>query len=136
MVEREFTSELVEEFYNSCHTTTDGRFCGRKAKGKKVIRVPMSDAARKSNALLRGISAARKTKEYRMTRNKLKGLGTKKKVNPNKANPSKDGSDPLKGKYKTTGNKAQDAINITRLDRGSPERKRAAAAFEKAYGGK
>lgn len=48
--------------------------------------------------------------------------------------PHKDGSTPLRGKFKITGNKTADAIKITRLDRGSPERKAAAAAFEKAYG--
>jgi hypothetical protein len=121
----EFSSEAVEEFYNSCHTTTDGRFCGRGAKGKRVIRVPMSDAARRSNAILRRVASDRKSKEYKNTRRRL--------AEPKKQ-PNKDGSKALPGKFKTTGDRKADVIAISRLDRGSPERKAAVAAFGKRYG--
>jgi hypothetical protein len=121
----EFSSEAVEEFYNSCHTTTDGRFCGRGAKGKRVIRVPMSDAARRSNAILRRVASDRKSKEYKNTRRRL--AEPKKQAN-------KDGSKALPSKFKTTGDRKADAIAITRLDRGSAERKAAVAAFGKRYG--
>jgi hypothetical protein len=133
----EFASETVEEFYNSCHSRDSGKFCGVKAKGKKVLRVPMSDAARRSNAVLRRLSADRKSKEYKRTQARLENTkrGPVKKAGP-KAAPNRDKSAPLRGKYKTTGNRGQDAINLTRLDRGSPERKAAAKAFQAAYGGK
>lgn len=68
-----FDSELVEEFYNSCHSRADGRFCGAKAKGKKVLRVPMSDAAKRSNAILRSTSAARKSSEYKTAQSRVRG---------------------------------------------------------------
>jgi hypothetical protein len=124
----EFDSELVQEFYNSCHNTSDGRFCGRGAKGKKVIRVPMSDAARRSNAMLRRLAADRRSKEYKNTRRRLARDG--------KAQPNKDGSKALPSKFKTTGDRKADAIAITRLDRGSAERKAAVRAFGKRYGNK
>lgn len=164
MAQHDFASELVEEFYNSCHNRSDGRFCGRGAKGKSVLRVPMSDAARKSNAILRRLASDRKSKEYKTAQARArgswadrekgqggnKGMGSNSRkadaaraanakkgaVTRTKGNPNKDGSEPLKGRFKTTGNKSQDAIAITRLDRGSPERAAAVKAFEKAYGGK
>lgn len=127
MAEHVFVSEQVEEFYNSCHNKSDGRFCNTRAKGKGVSRVPMSDAARRSNAVLRRIAAARRSEGYKKTRKAIQGMN--KRTNNDK-------SEPLRGKYKITGNKAQDAINITRLDRGSPQRRAAVAAFEKKYGKK
>lgn len=123
----EFSSEVVEEFYNSCHTTTDGRFCGRGAKGKRVIRVPFSEAARRSNATLRRLASDRKSKEYKNTRRRL--------AEPKKQ-PNKDGSEALKGRFRTSGDRKADMIKITQLDRGSAERKAAVRAYEKAYGGK
>jgi hypothetical protein len=68
MAEYTFESGAVEEFYNSCHRKADGRFCGVAAKGKGVIRVPMSDAARRSNAILRAAHSARKSKEYKQAK--------------------------------------------------------------------
>jgi hypothetical protein len=163
----EFSSEAVEEFYNSCHTTADGRFCGRGAKGKKVIRVPMSEAAQRSNAILRRVAADRKSKEYKTARarvndtwaNREKGQGglrsagasgrnsgkadaaraanaRKGAATRTKGNPNKDGSAPLKGRFRTSGDRKADMIKITQLDRGSAERKAAVKAYEKAYGGK
>ena len=62
MAEHVFESPLVEEFYNSCHLKSNGRFCGAGAKGKGVGRVPMSDAARASNAAIRGKAAKMRKK--------------------------------------------------------------------------
>lgn len=165
MAQYEFVSELVEEFYNSCHNKSDGRFCGSKAKGKGVIRVPMSDAARKSNAILRRLAADRKSKEYKTAQARAKGSwadrekgqgglrgvsGSNSKkadaaraanakkgaVTRTQGNPNKDGSEPLKGRFKVSGDRGADAIKITQLDRGSKERAEAVKAFEKAYGKK
>jgi len=162
MAEHAFQSQIVEEFYNSCHSKKDGTFCGSTAKGKGVIRVPMSDAARRSNAVLRAMSSARRSKEYKTAVERIKGtwadrekgqggLRHVKGANSKKADaarasnavkgaktkagqPNKDGSTPLKGAFKVSGDKGKDAIKISQLDRGSPERKAAAAAFQKAYG--
>jgi hypothetical protein len=73
MAEHVFSSERVEEFYNSCHNKSDGKFCGRGAKGKGVIRVPMSDAARRSNAILRRVASDRKSKEYKTAQARARG---------------------------------------------------------------
>lgn len=73
MAEHTFDSELVEEFYNSCHSKADGRFCGSASKGKGVLRVPMSDAARRSNAILRRMASDRKSKEYKTAKQNMKG---------------------------------------------------------------
>lgn len=162
MAEHVFESPVVEEFYNSCHTKHDGTFCGKGRKGKGIHRVPMSAAARQSNALLRGMSAARKSKDYKTAAARIKGTWANREhsqgglgrgrgtgsraadsaraknavkgANTRKGNPNKDKSTPLRGSYKTTGNKSKDAIKLTQLDRGSPERKAAAKAFERAYG--
>ena len=164
MAEHTFESETVEEFYNSCHSKSNGRFCGTAAKGKGVVRVPMSDGARRSNAILRSTAAARRSKEYKTAQSRAKGTwadrekgqgglrgvsgSNSKKADTaraanakagaatKKGNPNKDGSEALKGRYKTTGNKNQDLLNYSKLDRGSPERRAAGAAFEKAYGKK
>lgn len=156
MAEHTFESELVQEFYNSCHTHADGRFCGVASKGKKYLRVPMSDAARRSNAILRSTAAARKSPEYKTAKRAMgsswarrehgqggnvgKGTNSAKAdraraANAQHKNPAnKDRSDKLVGGYKHTGNKAKDMIQISRLDRGSPARKAAAKKFEEAYG--
>ena len=62
MAEHVFESPMVEEFYNSCHYKANGRFCGGKTKGREAKRVPMSDAARASNAALRAKSAKTRKK--------------------------------------------------------------------------
>lgn len=61
MAEHVFESDIVEEFYNSCHGK-DGRFCSATAKGRGIKRVPMSDAARASNAAIRGKAAKMRKK--------------------------------------------------------------------------
>lgn len=156
----------TEDFYNPFHSKADGRFTFSKGGKRGKVHVPMSDNAKRSNALLRSIAAARRSKEYKVAQarvrdpkwaNREKGQGglrgitgrnskradTARAANAVKGaktrtvgNPNKDGSEALKGAFKTTGNKGQDAIAITRLDRGSPERAKATAAFQKAYGGK
>ena len=62
MAEHVFESPLVEEFYNSCHLKSNGKFCGTGTKGKVAKRVLMSDAARASNAAIRGKSAKMRKK--------------------------------------------------------------------------
>jgi hypothetical protein len=165
MAEHVFESVLVEEFYNSCHSKSDGKFCGTAAKGKGIVRVPMSEAARRSNAILRSMSAARRSKEYKVAQQRARGTwadrekgqgglrgvsGSNSKkadaaraanakkgaVTKTQGNANRDGSEALKGAFKPSGNKGQDVIAISRLDRGSPERAKAVKAFEKAYGGK
>lgn len=158
MAEHTFASELVEEFYNSCHTHTDGKFCGRGAKGKGVLRVPFSEAARRSNAVLRSVASARKSSQYKSAKKAISGSWARREhgqggnlgkgtnsakadraraANAQGKNPAnKDGSAKLVGGYKHTGNKAKDMIQISRLDRGSPARKAAAKKFEAAYGAK
>lgn len=156
MAEHVFEFPKVEEFYNSCHTKTDGRFCGATAKGKSVSRVPMSEGARRSNAILRGLAAARKSGEYKNAKSRIKdtwanrekgqgGLRGTKGTNSKKAdaaraanakgrNPAnKDGSTKLSGGFKITGNKGKDVIQISQLDRGSAARKAATKKFEAAY---
>lgn len=158
MAEHVFQSELIEEFYNSCHTHADGRFCGVASKGKKYLRVPMSEAARRSNAILRSTASARKSPEYKAAKKAIGGswarrehgqggnMGTGRNsakadraraANAKGKNPAnKDLSDKLVGGYKHTGNRAKDMIQISRLDRGSPARKAAGKKFEEAYGKK
>jgi len=156
-------AETLEEFYNAYHDK-QGRFTFAKGGKRGKIVVPMSDAARRSNAIMRNLSAARKSKEYATARARIKGSwadrekgqgglrgvkGTNSKkadaaraanavkgAQTKKGQPNKDGSEPLKGAYKITGHKPTDLINITRLDRGSPERAKASAAFQKHYGDK
>lgn len=157
MADHAFDSPRVEEFYNSCHTKQDGRFCGVKARGKGVSRVPMSDAARRSNAILRSVASARKSGAYKSAKKAIgsswarrehgqggnlgKGRNSAKAdraraANAKGKNPAnKDLSDKLVGGYKHTGNKAKDMIQISRLDRGSAARKSAAKKFQAAYGG-
>lgn len=86
MADHVFESPLVEEFYNSCHLKSNGRFCGAGAKGKGVGRVPMSDAARASNAAIRG-KAAKMRKKLAAKQAQSKGAmekmsGQAKKVKP------------------------------------------------------
>lgn len=161
----ELDTDVVEEFYNAFHDRATGRFTFAKGGKKGKIHVPFSEASRRSYAIAKSLSAARKSKEYKTARKNIsgswadrekgqgglrgvKGTGSKKADAARAANavkgaktrtvgnPNKDKSEPLKGAYKVTGNKSQDAINITRLDRGSPERAKAVKAFEKHYGGK
>lgn len=77
MAEHVFESAQVEEFYNSCHTKADGRFCGVGAKGKGVRRIPMSDNARKSNQILRGLAAARRSPQYKAQKRANKAIDKK-----------------------------------------------------------
>ena len=79
MAEHTFVSPLVEEFYNSCHLKSNGRFCGVGAKGKGVQRIPMSANARKSNAILRANAAARRSPQYKSTVKAIKAMGSKEK---------------------------------------------------------
>lgn len=157
MAEHVFVSKTVEEFYNGCHLKANGKFCGTGTKGKVAHHVPMSDAARRSNAVLRSVSSARKSKEYKVAKKAInkswagreagqgglrhvKGANSKRAdaaraANAQGKNPAnKDGSAKLVGGYKPTGNKAKDMIQISRLDRGSAARKAAAKKFEAAYG--
>lgn len=69
----EFDSALVEEFYNAFHDPKSGRFTFRKGGKKGKIHVPMSDAARRSNAILRSTAAARKSKEYKQAKKNANG---------------------------------------------------------------
>lgn len=73
MAEHVFDSPQIEEFYNSCHTRADGRFCGIKSSSSRATRVPMSENARKSNAILRRLSADRKSKEYKTAKQNAEG---------------------------------------------------------------
>lgn len=157
MAEHVFNSPVVEEFYNSCHLKANGKFCGTGTKGKVAHHVPMSDAARRSNAVLRSVSSARKSKEYATAKKAInkswagretgqgglrhvKGANSKKAdaaraANAQGKNPAnKDGSQKLSGGFKISGNKRSDAIKLTQLDRGSAARKKAAREFQKAYG--
>jgi hypothetical protein len=63
----------AEEFYNSCHLRSNGRFCGKSTGKKGAIRVPMSEAARRSNAILRRQAADRRSKEYGDAKRNIKG---------------------------------------------------------------
>lgn len=152
----ELTTDRVEEFYNAFHDKA-GRFTFKKGGKRGKIVVPMSDAARRSNAVLRSMAAARRSKEYKTAVQRIKGTwadrekgqgglrhvkGTNSKkadaaraANAKGKNPAnKDGSQKLKGGFKITGDKSKDAIAITRLDRGSAARKAAAKKFQETYG--
>jgi hypothetical protein len=86
MAEHVFESPLVEEFYNSCHLKSNGKFCGVGTKGKSASRVPMSDAARASNASLRAKAAktrrkmAAKMAQSKTAMDKLSGQAAKVKT--------------------------------------------------------
>lgn len=67
----ELDGDLVEEFYNAFHGK-DGRFTFKKGGKKGKIFVP-SENARKSNAILRSMAAARKSKEYKTAVQRIKG---------------------------------------------------------------
>jgi len=165
MAEHVFQSAVVEEFYNSCHTKESGKFCAlsRRGKGPKGAKiVPMSEGARRSNAILRGLASARKSKEYAIAKKNatgtwanretgqgglrgVKGTHSKKAdaaraanavkgaITRTVGNPNKDGSVALKGAFKPSGNKRADTIKISQLDRGSKERAAAVKQYEKAY---
>lgn len=73
MAEHVFEFPRIEEFYNSCHTKANGTFCGSGTKSKHATRVPMSENARRSNAVLRRISAARRSPEYKLAQKRAAG---------------------------------------------------------------
>lgn len=108
MAEHVFESDIVEEFYNSCHGP-NGRFCSAGAKGKGIKRVPMSDAARASNAAIRG-KAARARKKMAAKQEQSKGAmakmsGQAKKVKAKEYGSGKTEPEALKmtQKYGTRG---------------------------------
>lgn len=68
----ELDSDLVVEFYNAFHGK-DGRFTFKKGGKRGKIHVPMSDNARRSNAILRSVAAARRSKEYKTARERVRG---------------------------------------------------------------
>lgn len=63
----------IEEFYNSCHLKANGRFCGKAGGKKGKIQVPMSEQARRSNAILRAHAAAKRSKEYKVAQQRARG---------------------------------------------------------------
>lgn len=64
--------ETVEEFYNPYHDKA-GRFTFKKGGKRGKIVVPMSDSARKSNAILRAYNSAKKSKEYKTAQARSRG---------------------------------------------------------------
>jgi len=62
----------TEEFYNPFHDK-GGKFTFKKGGKRGKIHVPMSDAARSSNAILRAHSAAKKSKEYKTAQKNARG---------------------------------------------------------------
>ena len=98
MADHVFESPLVEEFYNSCHLKSNGRFCTGGTKGKVAKQVPMSDAARASNAAIRG-KAAKMRKKLAAKQAQSKGAmekmsGQAKKVTPKKKEYGSGKTDP------------------------------------------
>ena len=69
----ELDGDLVEEFYNAFHSKENGRFTFKKGGKRGKIHVPMSDAARRSNAIMRSLSAARRSKEYKIAQKNSRG---------------------------------------------------------------
>lgn len=118
----EFDTASVEEFYNPYHDPKTGRFTFAKGRGKKM-RVPFAPQARLSYALKRQEISRQKAKA------KAKAMRAANKMTKNA-----DKSEPIKGGFKISGNKRADAMAIMRLDRNSPERKKAADQFRKKYG--
>ena len=72
MVEHDFSTEFIEEFYNAFHGK-DGRFTFRKGGKRGKIYVPMSENARRSNAVLRSMAAARRSPQYKTAVERMKG---------------------------------------------------------------
>jgi hypothetical protein len=101
----------VEELYNKCHSPKTGKFCGgTSSKGTYATGTTYS-----GKAPIPGRADRAGNKAFKQARvNKDDGLPTP--------------------KVRVSGDKRADAIAITKLDRGSAERKRAAAAFEEKYG--
>jgi len=62
----------TEEFYNPFHDK-GGKFTFKRGGKRGKIHVPMSDAARSSNAILRAHSAAKKSKEYKTAQKNARG---------------------------------------------------------------
>lgn len=109
MAEHVFESDIVEEFYNSCHGP-NGRFCSAGAKGKGIKRVPMSSAARASNAAIRGKAAkarkkaAAKQEQSKGAMAKMSGQAKKVKVKENYGSgKTEPGALKLTQKYGTRG---------------------------------
>lgn len=144
-------SERVEEFYNACHSPKDGRFCGRGKAGswpKGATIVLQSGLRGKASGRYKyatggpgdaghpgrggNKSAAPVARPGGVTGGVKRGAKPKAPAAP-KIN--KDDGLPTP-KVKLTGNRRQDTLAIMRLDRGSPERKKATQAYEKMYGGK
>lgn len=73
MAEHVFESPRVEEFYNAFHDKTNGRFTFRKGGKRGKIHVPMSENARRSNAILRRVASNRKSKEYKTAKQNMHG---------------------------------------------------------------
>lgn len=71
MADHSFSSETVEEFYNSFHDRSTGRFTFKKGGKRGKIHVPMSDAARSSNAILRRLASDRKSKDYKTAKARI-----------------------------------------------------------------
>lgn len=112
MVTHEFSSELVEEFYNSCHSKANGTFCGGSSKGKGVIRVPMSEAASRSNAILRRLASDRKSKEYKTAKARIHDTWANREV----------GQGGLRG-IKGANSKKADAARATNAVKGGKTKK-------------
>jgi hypothetical protein len=118
-----------------------GSSSGRNANkdGSKQLRSPFKTTGNKAADAIKLTRLDRGSSERKAAAKMFEEAYGKKKAPSapgRKVNANKDGSKALRGEYKTTGNRAQDLIKLTRLDRGSAERKAAAKAFETAYGKK
>lgn len=71
MADHTFSSDFMEEFYNAYHDKSTGRFTFAKGGKRGKLHVPMSDAARSSNAILRRLASDRKSKEYKQARKNM-----------------------------------------------------------------
>lgn len=71
MAEHTFSSDAVEEFYNAFHRKEDGRFTFAKGGKRGKIHVPFSDSSRRSYAILKGLAASRKSKDYKQARKNM-----------------------------------------------------------------
>lgn len=71
--EETLSAAFMEEFYNAWHDPKTGRFTFAKGGKKGKLHIPMSEAARRSNAILRGLKSARKSKEYKTASKNIKG---------------------------------------------------------------
>lgn len=87
--------DFVEEFYNSCHSKDSGKFCGAAAKGKGVIRIPMSKKAGENYARAAAFRK-RKTAGLKREAAAAKGAATR-KANQAARKPSDDSVPKAKG---------------------------------------